>query len=115
MILMQSGEWLVYKSHCNKRPPHYVSDIFLAKGSNGKWFYSTYHFCVGMLVLRMDQDIQPPSLDYFVTEYDLREFDGKSDECLKATRAWPASWLKAEQTNQPSQKTASPDEVSRER
>jgi hypothetical protein len=28
----------------------------------------------------------------FVTEYNLREFDGKSDECLKETRTWPASW-----------------------
>jgi nitrogen fixation-related uncharacterized protein len=39
MVLMASGEWLVYKSHCSKAPPHQVRDIFLAKGSNGKWYY----------------------------------------------------------------------------
>ena len=33
MILMESGEWLVYRSHCSKEAPHLVSDIFLAKGS----------------------------------------------------------------------------------
>ena len=93
MILMGSGEWLVYKSHCNKAPPHNVRDIFLAKGSNGKWYYSTCHFCIGMLALCMMQgelkDERPPDLAFFVKRYQLREFDGSSDECLKETKTFP--------------------------
>jgi hypothetical protein len=62
MILMESGEWLVYKSHCSKEKPHLVKDIFLARGSDGKWYYSTFHFCVGMVALMGEQETQPPSL-----------------------------------------------------
>ena len=90
IILTGSGEWLVYRSHCSKARPHNVKDIFLAKGSDGKWYYSTFHFCVGMVVLRGEP--QPPDLKMFVHEYNLREFDGQSDECLKETKSWPASW-----------------------
>jgi hypothetical protein len=92
MILMKSGEWLVYKSHCNKAPPHSVSDIFVAKGSDGKWYYSTCHFCVGMAALLMVQEDQPPNLAFFVKRYQLREFDGKSDECLKETKTFPTGY-----------------------
>lgn len=85
MILMQSGEWLVYKSHCSKAAPHNVRDICLAKGSDGRWYYTTCHFCVGMVALVMMQEDQPPDLPYFVKRYHFREFDGESDECLKET------------------------------
>ena len=94
LILMANGEWLVYESHCSKDKPHLVSDIFLAKGSNGKWYYSTFHFCVGMVALCMEQESAPPDLSMFVTEYNLQEFDGSSDECLQPTGTWPASWKK---------------------
>lgn len=99
MILMQSGEWLAYKSHCSKRPPHSVRDIFLAKGSDGKWYYSTFHFCVGMCALVMVQETQPATLAEFAHEYNLREFDGRSDECLKETATLPASWNRNSKTN----------------
>jgi len=89
MILTASGEWLVYKSHCHKAPPHIVRDIFLAKGSDGKWYYTTCHFCVGMVALLMMQEEQPPDLAFFVKRYHLREFDGRSDECLKETKSFP--------------------------
>lgn len=92
IILTGSGEWLVYMSHCSKAKPHNVKDIFLAKGSDGKWYYSTFHFCVGMVGLRGEQETRPPDLKMFVHEYNLHEFDGKSDECLKETKTWPASW-----------------------
>ena len=99
MILMKSGEWLVYKSHCSKEQPHLVRDIFLAKGSDGKWYYSTFHFCVGMCTLLMEQETQPANLAEFVHEYNLREFDGRSDECLKQTKSMPASWNRNGSTN----------------
>ena len=89
MILMANGEWLVYKNHCNKRPPHNVRDIFLAKGSDGKWYYSTCHFCVGMIALVSIQDAQPSDLATFARLYNLSEFDGKSDKCLQETKTFP--------------------------
>ena len=89
MILVASGEWLVYKSHCSEVPPHQVSDIFLAKGSNGKWYYSTCHFCVGMCALVMMQDVPPYDLATFARQYHLKEFDGVSDECLQQTQTFP--------------------------
>jgi hypothetical protein len=89
MILMESGEWLVYQSHCHKAPPHNVKDIFIAKGSNGKWYYTTCHFCVGMVALTMNQMSLPADLEYFVERYHLQEFDGRSNECLKETKTFP--------------------------
>jgi len=89
MILMSSGEWLVYKSHCNKVAPHPVRDIFLAKSSNGKWYYSTCHFCVGMCALAMMQDRPPYDLETFAFRYHLKEFDGVSDVCLQQTQTFP--------------------------
>jgi hypothetical protein len=97
MILMEGGEWLVYKSHCSKAAPHLVKDIFLAKGSDGKWYYSSFHFCVGMVALLGEQETQPPSLAMFLHEYNLRQFDGRSDDSLKETGTLPASW--GEKTN----------------
>jgi hypothetical protein len=98
LILMQNGEWLVYKSHCSKAAPRFVKDIFLAKGSDGKWYYSTFHFCVGMITLRGEDD-PPPNLALFVHEYNLREFDGRSDKCLQETDSLPASWRQKNKTN----------------
>ena len=89
MILMESGERLVYRSHCRKQAPRNVSDIFLAAGSDGKWYYTTCHFCVGMVALLMMQDEQPPDLAFFVERYHLQEFDGTSDDCLQETKTFP--------------------------
>lgn len=98
MILMTNGEWLIYRNHCSKeafkpgaKPRRMVNDIFLAKGSNGKWYYSTCHFCVGMMVI-VGED-PPPSIEAFARRYHLREFDGQSDECLQQTEFMPGrSW-----------------------
>ena len=57
------------------------------RGSDGKWYYSTYHFCVEMIVLR-DMLDQPENLAKFRNECALREFDGHSDACLETT--WPS-------------------------
>ncbi len=100
LILMANGEWLVYRSHCSKEAPHLVKDIFLAKGSDGKWYYSTFHFCVRMVALLGEQETQPPNLAMFVHEYNLRQFDGRSNDCLKETGTWPASWREKTNSNQ---------------
>jgi len=98
MILMKSGEWFIYKSHCSKESPRNVRDIFITKGSDGKWYYTTCHFCVGMCSLRMMQEEPPQSLAFFIRRYHLEEFDGKSDECLKETQTFPDEWI-TENTN----------------
>lgn len=84
VIAMSNGDWLVCASKCSKENWR-IYDIFIARGSDGKWYYSTYHFCVGMMVLRMEA--QPPTLVKFIEDYFLREFDGHSDQCLELT--WP--------------------------
>lgn len=86
LILMKDGEWLIYKSHCAKKAPHNIADIFIAKGSDGKWYYSTYHFCVDMFVLKyMNEFGQSKNLKEFLSRYYLKTFDIKSDECLLKT------------------------------
>jgi len=52
IIVTRKGEWLAYANSCQKQDGR-IPDIFLARGSDGHWYYSTYHFCVGMVVLRM--------------------------------------------------------------
>lgn len=84
LILATNGDWLVCASQCHKQDSR-IHDIFIGRASDGKWYYSTYHFCVGKLVLKMAEP--PGSLNEFIQSYFLREFDGQSDECLKKT--WP--------------------------
>jgi len=88
MILMASGEWLVYANHCSKSDWR-IEDICLARGSDGKWYYTTCHFCIDMMALVMMQDSTPKDLAYFVKRYQMREFDGKSNECLQKTQSFP--------------------------
>lgn len=84
IILTRKGEWLAYANSCQKQDGR-IPDIFLARGSDGHWYYSTYHFCVGMIVLRMEE--QPEDLAAFAKTYFLQGFDGQSDDCLQKT--WP--------------------------
>jgi hypothetical protein len=88
VVLMANGEYLVY-SHIDAKQDRRISDLFLARGSDGKWYYSTYHFCIHMVTLRMGGmgESRRGSILEFASEYALREFDGQSDECLKKT--WP--------------------------
>ncbi len=85
IIVMTNGEWMAYRNTCAKEEGR-IPDLFLGRGSDGKWYYSTYHFCIGMIVLKTMMD-QPESLTKFRSDGYLREFDGHSDECLKKT--WP--------------------------
>lgn len=83
-IFCEDGSWLSYRAQCHKQDPK-VYDLFIAKASDGKWYYSTYHFCIDALVL--DQSEQPSSLEDFKARYSLAEFDGRSDAALGKT--WP--------------------------
>jgi hypothetical protein len=84
VILMTNGEYLVYfwRHGFNSG---FVDHLFLARGTDGRWYYSTYHFCNSMVAISPDGP--PASIAEFVKRYSVCEFDGKSDECLKHT--WP--------------------------
>ena len=83
MLVMKNGQWIVCQNICSKENWR-IRDIFIGRGSDGKWYYSTFHFCVRKCVLQMER-WQPDSLDEFVNAYWLVPFDGHSDECLKTT------------------------------
>lgn len=82
MIICDDGSWLAYRSQCHKENPK-IHDIFIAKASDGRWYYSDFHFCIGAVVLEMRG--QPESLERFKTDYHLAEFDGVSDAALAPT------------------------------
>jgi hypothetical protein len=88
LILMTNGEWIVYANVCRKEDRH-IHDLFLGRASDGKWYYSTFHFCIQMLVLKMGmiEEGGPGSVAKFAETYYLRAFDGHSDDCLHMT--WP--------------------------
>lgn len=81
-IVCADGSWLAYRSQCHKQNPK-VHDIFVAKASDGRWYYSDYHFCIGAMVL--ESNGQPETLEMFKTGYFLAEFDGTSDAALSPT------------------------------
>lgn len=82
VLVMRNGEWIVCESICRKENDR-IHDLFLGKASDGRWYYSTFHFCIDRLVLRGQH--QPDSVADFARAYWLAPFDGRSDECLKHT------------------------------
>jgi hypothetical protein len=82
ILLMKNGDWIAYRSICRKEDRR-IHDLFVGRGSDGQWYYSTFHFCRGMAVLSMED--QPASLAEFVHAYSLAPFDGRSDDALKPT------------------------------
>lgn len=84
VLWMTNGEYLIY-AYRHGRNNGWVDHLFLAHSSDGRWLYSTYHFCNDMVMLLSDDP--PGSILEFEARYAAKEFDGKSDECLKHT--WP--------------------------
>lgn len=84
LLLMTNGEYLLYK-HRHGANIGTIDHLFLARSSDNRWFYSTYHFCNSMAMLISDEP--PGSVLEFQTRYAAKEFDGKSDVCLEHT--WP--------------------------
>ena len=82
-LLMKDGSWIACRAMCSKENSD-IYDIFIGIGSNGKWYYSTYHFCIGLYTVMEEQ---PATLNSFIEQCSLVEFDGKSDDCLLST--WP--------------------------
>jgi len=84
VLVMTNDEFLVYASRHGFNSG-FVDHLFLAHGSDGRWYYSTFHFCNSMAGARFDEP--PSSIAEFASRYAAREFDGKSDVCLQHT--WP--------------------------
>lgn len=84
VLLMTNGEYLVYASRHGFNSG-FADHLFLAHGSDGRWYYSTYHFCNRMVAVMSDHP--PSSIVEFSKTYSALEFDGKSDVCLQ--RTWP--------------------------
>ncbi len=88
-ILFGDGSWMAYRAQCQKEKTR-LHDIFIGRGSDGKWYYSDCHFCVGLIILMADG--QPESLERFRDVYFLVEFDGVSDEALRQTWDREVPW-----------------------
>jgi hypothetical protein len=84
VLLMTNGECLVYAFYHGFNSG-FIDHLFLAHGSDRRWYYSTYHFCNSMAAVMGDEP--PGSIAEFSKRYAVREFDGKSDVCLRHT--WP--------------------------
>ncbi|SPE51234.1 hypothetical protein SBV1_130103 [Verrucomicrobia bacterium] len=84
VILMTNGEYLVY-AWWHGANSGFVDHLFLARGTAGKWYFSTYHFCNQMAGILGDEPAG--SIAEFAKRYSVREFDGKSEDCLEHT--WP--------------------------
>lgn len=91
-IVFRAASWLAYRARCHKEDPK-IHDIFIARASDGSWYYSDYHFCKEMMVLAMNG--QPESLQQFKARYFLARFDGASDESLQPTRSIGADHVEA--------------------
>jgi len=84
VLLMTNGEYLIYASR-HGAESGFVDHLFLAHGSDDRWYYSTFHFCNTMAMVRAENP--PGSIAEFASKYAARQFDGKSDVCLQHT--WP--------------------------
>ena len=82
LLVMRNGDWVVCENICSKENPR-IHDLFIGRGSDGRWYYSTFHFCIDHVVLANAS--QPDSLAQFADAYWLAPFDGRSDDCLKVT------------------------------
>jgi len=86
VLLMTNGAYILYAFRHGANSG-FVDHLFLGHCSDGRWVYSTYHFCNSMVGVMSDDP--PGSLTEFCRTYSAREFDGKSDECLRHT--WPTN------------------------
>src|SRR5688572_26832439 len=46
VLVMKNNDWIVCRNICSKEDAR-VHDLFIGHGSDGKWYYSTFHFCKG--------------------------------------------------------------------
>jgi len=108
LILMANGEWIVYRAATHKQGTQFP-ELFVGYASDGRWYYSTYHFCRQMMVLGCDG--KPSSLSEFRTKYCLVPYSEEPYHELKAT--WPQNSPEKDQQKNPelSPAAVAPDEA----
>jgi hypothetical protein len=84
LLLMKNGEWIIYRAATSKQGPAFP-ELFIGRGSDEQWHYTTYHFCRGMIMLGADG--QPRGLKSFRAHYYLAPYTGQAYRELKKT--WP--------------------------
>jgi len=60
---MTNGEFIIY-AYQHGANNGFVDHLFLGHGSDGRWLYSTYHFCTSMAMIRADDP--PGSQGFFI-------------------------------------------------
>jgi hypothetical protein len=87
VIVAIDGGWLAYEQECSKRDRS-TGDVFVAKGSDGRWYYSTAHFCIDMLMAEMSAPYD--DLPQFVDDkmFEVHAFD-TADALIAYARANP--------------------------
>ena len=93
LLITKNGEWMICQSVASKENRFGIwQDVFIGRGSDNKWYYSSFHFCVGKCGIMGDPTVE--NLADLVEAYWMVPFDGKSDDCLKPT--WHGgSWGRA--------------------
>src|SRR2546421_512471 len=87
LVLVAAGAWLALRARNTFNPLYaapQIQDLFIGQGSDGRWYYSTFHFCVQKVTL-FNEGTQPDSLLQFADGYSLRPFDTHSNDCLQST------------------------------
>jgi hypothetical protein len=83
LLLMTNGQTLQYRFRHGSE--FLVPHLFLARDSDGQWWYSSYHFCNGMSMIR--GEAQPGSVSEFARRFWLRQFKPLTDDWTEST--WP--------------------------
>jgi hypothetical protein len=89
VLIMANGDWIACRSICIKEKQR-IPDLFIGLGSDGRWYYSTFHFCIGKVNLLGQR--QPKDLAAFADAYWLRPFDGQAKLALDVTWKPGAPW-----------------------
>lgn len=81
MLLMTNGQTLTYRFRHGTEliVPH----LFIARDSNGRWWYSSFHFCNGMSMIRWEDP--PGSISEFAHRFSLRQFDPLTHDWAEPT------------------------------
>ncbi len=84
LLTTQNGDWMICQSVSVKEKKLGIpQDLFIALGSDHRWYYSSFHFCIGKSSIMSDPQVE--NLADLVEAYWMVPFDGKSDDCLKPT------------------------------
>jgi hypothetical protein len=95
LLTTQNGDWMICQSIATKENKLGIhQDLFIALGSDHRWYYSSFHFCISKISIMIDPQVE--NLADLVEAYWMVPFDGKSDDCLKPTwhsESWGQSLL----------------------